>query len=167
MKANIKELINSLTLEEKAGLTSGKDGWFTKAVERLNIPNIRVADGPHGLRVINEENLALLDGSSIPAVCFPPAVTSASSFNPSLLYEMGEEIADECKALDVDIVLGPGVNMKRSPLCGRNFEYFSEDPYVAGIMGAAFVNGVQSKGIGTSLKHFFANSQDHRRMSSS
>ena len=167
MSVNIKELVKNLTLEEKAGLTSGKDGWYTKAVERLNIPNIRVSDGPHGLRVIYEEDLNLLEGRATPAVCFPAACTTASGFDTEAMYKMGEELAEECKALNVDVVLGPGVNMKRSPLCGRNFEYFSEDPQVAGKMGAAFVNGVQSKGIGTSLKHFFANSQEHRRMSSS
>lgn len=155
----IKELVAALTLEEKAGLTSGKDTWLTKAVERLGIPSIRMSDGPHGLRTE-------MGGKTQTAVCFPTASMSAASFDRSLIYEMGEELGEEALAKGVHILLGPGVNMKRSPLCGRNFEYFSEDPLLAGELGAAFVNGVQSKGVGTSLKHFFANSQEHRRMDS-
>lgn len=156
---DIKELLAALTLEEKAGLTSGKDTWLTKAVERLGIPSIRMSDGPHGLRTE-------MGGKTLPAVCFPTASMSASSFDRELIYEMGEELGREAQAKGVNILLGPGVNMKRSPLCGRNFEYFSEDPLLAGELGAAFVNGVQSKGVGTSLKHYFANSQEHRRMDS-
>lgn len=163
----IKDLVSKMTLEEKAGITVGKDGWFTKALDRLGIPEIRVSDGPHGLRALDEQNMNSLEGQCLPAVCFPPACASASSFDPDLLYEMGEEIAEECKAYGVEIVLGPGLNIKRSPLCGRNFEYFSEDPIVSGKMGAAFINGVQAHNVGTSLKHFFANNQEHRRMSSS
>ena len=164
---NIKALVSELTLEEKAGLTSGKDNWFTKAVECLNIPAVRTSDGPHGLRTQSGETNSLAEGSSVPAVCFPAACATAASFDRELLRRMGKELGDECQALGVNVLLGPGVNIKRSPLCGRNFEYFSEDPFLAGELGAAFVQGVQSRGAGTSLKHFFANSQEHRRMVSS
>lgn len=160
----IQELVSQLTLEEKAGLTSGRDNWYTKAVERLGVPSVRTSDGPHGLRTQAGEANSLAEGSSIPAVCFPAACATAASFDRGLLRRMGEELGRECQALGVDVLLGPGVNIKRSPLCGRNFEYFSEDPLLAGELGAAFVQGVQSQGRGTSLKHFFANSQEHRRM---
>lgn len=160
----IKKLISELTLEEKAGLTSGKDCWMTKAIERLGIGSARTSDGPHGLRA---DDYSRPDRKTMPAVCFPTAVTTAASFDRDILYEMGRELGKECQAYGVDVLLGPGVNMKRSPLCGRNFEYFSEDPYLAGELGAAFVNGVQSEGVGTSLKHFFANSQETRRFTSS
>lgn len=163
----IRNLVSQLTLEEKAGLTSGRDNWYTKAVERLGIPSVRTSDGPHGLRTQAGETNSLAEGSSIPAVCFPAACATAASFDRDLLRRMGEELGRECQALGVDVLLGPGVNIKRSPLCGRNFEYFSEDPLLAGELGAAFVQGVQSQGRGTSLKHFFANSQEHRRMDAS
>ena len=162
--ADIKKIISELTLEEKAGLTSGKDFWITKAVERLGIGFARTSDGPHGLRA---DDYSREDHATMPAVCFPTAVTTAASFDRQMLREMGEELGNECLAYGVDVLLGPGVNMKRSPLCGRNFEYFSEDPYLAGELGAEFVNGVQSKGVGTSLKHYFANSQETRRFTSS
>lgn len=165
--SEIRLLVSKLTLEEKAGLTSGKDNWYTKAAKRLNIPAVRTSDGPHGLRTQSGETNSLAEGSSIPAVCFPAACATAASFDRKLLRRMGEELGRECQALGVDVLLGPGVNIKRSPLCGRNFEYFSEDPLLAGELGAAFVQGVQSQGRGTSLKHFFANSQEHRRMDSS
>lgn len=163
----IRKLVSQLTLEEKAGLTSGKDNWFTKALERLNIPAVRTSDGPHGLRTQSGDINSMEEGSSIPAVCFPAACATAASFDRTLLRRMGEELGRECQALGVDVLLGPGVNIKRSPLCGRNFEYFSEDPLLAGELGAAFVQGVQSQGRGTSLKHFFANSQEYRRMDAS
>ena len=162
--ADIKKLIGELTLEEKAGLTSGKDFWITKAVERLGIDFARTSDGPHGLRA---DDYSREDHKTMPAVCFPTAVTTAASFDRTMLREMGEELGLESQAYGVDVLLGPGVNMKRSPLCGRNFEYFSEDPYLAGELGAEFVMGVQSQGVGTSLKHFFANSQETRRFTSS
>ena len=163
----IVELVKAMTLEEKAALTSGEDGWHTKAIERLNIPEIHVSDGPHGLRTITEDDQNSLGGESIPAVCFPAECGMAASFDRNLLYETGVELARESQASGVQVLLGPGVNMKRSPLCGRNFEYFSEDPYLAGEMGAAYVKGVQSQGVGTSLKHFFANNQEYRRFDSS
>ena len=161
---DIKKLIGELTLEEKAGLTSGKDFWLTKAVERLGIGAARTSDGPHGLRA---DDYSRDDHATMPAVCFPTAVTTAASFDRAMLREMGEELGKECQAYGVDVLLGPGVNMKRSPLCGRNFEYFSEDPYLEGELGEVFVNGVQSQGVGTSLKHYFANSQETRRFTSS
>lgn len=166
-REKIVELVSKLTLEEKAGLTSGRDNWFTKAVERLGIPAVRMSDGPHGLRTQEGNINSLEETASVLAVCFPAACASAASFDRELLRKMGEELGEEANALGVDIILGPGVNMKRSPLCGRNFEYFSEDPYLAGELGTAFVQGVQSKGVGTSLKHFAANNQEHRRMDSS
>lgn len=161
---DIKNLVSQLSLEEKAGLTSGKDCWLTKAVERLGIGSARTSDGPHGLRA---DDYSRDDHATMPAVCFPTAVTTAASFDREMLFEMGKELGRECQSYGVDVLLGPGVNIKRSPLCGRNFEYFSEDPYLAGELGTAFVNGVQSEGVGTSLKHFFANSQETRRFTSS
>jgi len=162
---NIKEIIAKMTLEEKAGLCSGMNFWETKPVERLDVPSILMTDGPHGLRKISS-GPSSGDRTSIPATCFPPAVLSACSFDRELLVEMGAAIGDEASAEDISIVLGPGVNIKRSPLCGRNFEYFSEDPFLAGEMATAFINGVQSKGVGTSLKHYAANNQETRRWSS-
>ena len=156
---NISALVSQMTLEEKAGLTSGKDEWFLKALKRLGIPKIRTSDGPHGLRVVDEGRVG-----SRPAVCFPAACATACSFDRQLLYKMGEALGKESQAQNVDVLLGPGINMKRSPLCGRNFEYLSEDPCLAGELAAAYVNGVQSQGVGTSLKHFFANNQETRRM---
>ena len=163
----IVEKVKAMTLEEKVGLTSGKDAWFTKAIERLGVPSVHVSDGPHGLRTILEDDQSLLNGKSIEAVCFPAECGMAASFDRELLYETGAELAKESQAAGVHVLLGPGVNMKRSPLCGRNFEYFSEDPYLAGELGAAYVKGVQSQGVGTSLKHFFANNQEYRRFDSS
>lgn len=163
-RTKMQEIISQLTLEEKAGLTSGKDNWFTKAVERLDIPALRTSDGPHGLRTQAGETNSLAEDSAVKAVCFPAACATAASFDRELVRRMGEALGRECQALGVDVLLGPGINIKRSPLCGRNFEYFSEDPLLAGELGAAFVEGVQSQGRGTSLKHFFANSQEHRRM---
>ena len=159
----ITALISQLTLEEKAALTSGRDNWFTKAVDRLGIPPARTSDGPHGLRTQVGESNSFQESDAVPAVCFPAACTAAASFDRSLLYEMGAALGRECQALGVNVLLGPGVNMKRTPLCGRNFEYFSEDPLLAGELGAAFVNGVQSEGVGACLKHFFANNQEYRR----
>ena len=157
------ELISKMTLEEKVGLCSGKDGWYLKGVDRLGIPEIMLTDGPHGLRKANPEGKFKLE-NSVPATCFPPAVTSACSWNPELLYEMGVALGEECLQERVSVILGPGVNMKRSPLCGRNFEYFSEDPLLAGELAASLINGVQSQGVGTSLKHFAVNTQEKKRL---
>ena len=156
-----------MTLEEKAGMCSGLDFWHLKEVEHLGIPKVMVSDGPHGLRKQDEKGYHLGINDSIKAVCFPPAVLSACSFDRGLMEEMGKAIGREAQANDVSVVLGPAVNIKRSPLCGRNFEYYSEDPYLAGEIAAAFVKGVQSQHVGTSIKHFAANNQEYRRMSSS
>lgn len=163
MGRNIKELVSKMTLEEKASLCSGLDFWRTKPVERLGIPLIMMTDGPHGLRKAKGEEVGI--GDSVPATCFPTASALASSWNRELLKKVGEAIAQECLAEKVAIILGPGANIKRSPLCGRNFEYYSEDPYLSGEMAASIIEGIQSKGIGTSLKHFVANNQEHRRLS--
>ena len=163
---DIQKLIAEMTLEEKASLLSGDDFWHTKAVERLGIPRTMVSDGPHGLRKQADEADHLGINESIKAVCFPAACATAASFDRSLLRRSGEAIGDACQHEDISVILGPAINIKRSPLCGRNFEYFSEDPYLAGELAASFVQGVQSKNVGTSVKHFAANSQEHRRMSS-
>lgn len=165
---NVKELIKKMTLKEKAAMCAGSDFWHTMPVERLGIPSIMVSDGPHGLRKQEEDGDHLGLKKSIEAVCFPAACATGCSFDRNLLREMGEALGKECQAEDVAILLGPGVNMKRSPLCGRNFEYFSEDPYLAGELAAAYIKGIQSQNIGTSLKHFAANNQEfERRVSSS
>lgn len=159
-RARARGLVAQMTLEEKAALTSGRDFWSTKPIERLGIPSIFMTDGPHGLR--KAAGAAFTD--SVPATCFPTAPALAATWNVDLLRAAGEALGDECQANDVQILLGPGVNMKRSPLGGRNFEYFSEDPVLAGRMAAAWIAGVQSRGVGTSLKHFAANNQEFERM---
>lgn len=166
-KEALQELIGKMTLEEKASLCSGEDFWHTKAVERLGIPAMMMSDGPHGLRKQEQEGDHLGMNDSIKAVCFPAGCGTAASFNRELMAEMGEMLGEECQAEGVGVILGPAVNIKRSPLCGRNFEYYSEDPYVASEMAGALIDGIQSKGVGTSIKHFLANNQEHRRMSSS
>ncbi|MCR5484619.1 MAG: glycoside hydrolase family 3 C-terminal domain-containing protein [Clostridiales bacterium] len=158
-----QDILNELTLEEKAALCDGANFWYLKSVERLGLPGIMVSDGPHGLRKQAPDNQNVGFANSVPAVCFPTACTTACSWDPDLLYEMGEALGDTCLSEKVSVLLGPGINMKRSPLCGRNFEYFSEDPYLAGEIATAFVEGVQSKGVGTSLKHFAGNNQETRR----
>jgi beta-glucosidase len=165
MKRNIKEILSQMTIEEKASLCSGLDFWRTKPIERLGIPSIMMTDGPHGLRKQDEsaDHLGLMD--SVPATCFPSAAGLASSWNRELIEEVGQALGEECQAENVAIILGPGANIKRSPLCGRNFEYFSEDPYLSSEMAAHHIKGVQSQGVGTSLKHFAVNNQEHRRMS--
>ena len=157
------ELLNKMTLEEKVSLCSGKDMWYLRGIERLGIPEIMLTDGPHGLRKKNPEGKGGLE-DSVPTTCFPTAVTTACSWDPELLYEMGVALGEECLQEKVSVILGPGVNMKRSPLCGRNFEYFSEDPLLAGELAAGWINGVQSQGIGTSIKHFAVNSQEKKRL---
>ncbi|OKP81571.1 glycosyl hydrolase [Paenibacillus helianthi] len=165
MTTNIKHLISQMTLEEKAGLCSGLDFWHTKGIERLGIPSVMVTDGPHGLRKQAESADHLGLHNSVPATCFPSAAGLASSWNRELIRRVGEALGRECQAEDVAVLLGPGANIKRSPLNGRNFEYFSEDPYLSSEMAANHIQGVQSQGVGTSLKHFAANNQEHRRMS--
>ncbi|MEQ6897766.1 glycoside hydrolase family 3 C-terminal domain-containing protein [Microbacterium sp. KR10-403] len=156
-----------LTLEQKASLTSGADFWTTKAVSDAGIPSIMLTDGPHGLRkqAGATDHLGIAD--SVPATCFPPAVGLGASFDPELAERVGEALGIESAIEDVAVILGPGINIKRSPLCGRNFEYFSEDPIVAGVMGAGLVRGIQSQGVGSSLKHFAANNQEFDRMRAS
>ena len=166
-REKIRDLVSQMTLEEKAGLCSGEDFWHTKAVERLGIPSVMVSDGPHGLRKQDEAADHLGINDSIKAVCFPAGCALASSFDRELAEKMGETIGRECQAENISTILGPAVNIKRSPLCGRNFEYYSEDPYAASEMSAAFIQGVQSKNVGTSLKHFLANNQEKRRMTNS
>ena len=162
----IRELVAKMTLEEKAAMCSGADFWHTEAVERLGIPASMVSDGPHGLRKQDQEADHLGVNDSIKAVCFPAGCGTAASFNRELLREMGETLGNECQAEGVSVILGPAVNIKRSPLCGRNFEYYSEDPLVASEMAGALIKGVQSKNVGTSIKHFLANNQETRRLSS-
>jgi beta-glucosidase len=158
---DIPSIVGSMTLEEKAALCTGASAWTTTPVERLGVPEMIMADGPHGVR--REPDTHAMAQPSLPATCFPTASCSASTWDVDLIRQMGEALGQECIALNVDVVLGPGANMKRSPLCGRNFEYFSEDPYLAGELAVHFINGVQSKGVGTSLKHYAANNQEFQR----
>lgn len=164
MERDLKKLVASMTLEEKAGMCSGADFWNTKAVERLGIPGVMMSDGPHGMRKQEGEADHLGLNESVEAVCFPAACATASSFDVDLIRQMGEILGEECQAEDLSMLLGPAVNIKRSPLCGRNFEYFSEDPYLTGKMAAAYINGVQSWDVGTSIKHFAVNNQEYKRM---
>ncbi|SCP98837.1 glycoside hydrolase family 3 C-terminal domain-containing protein [Anaerobium acetethylicum] len=162
---NIEEIMQTLTLEEKASLCQGATFWNTVEIPEKGIPSILVTDGPHGLRKQTgaEDNFGLND--SIPATCFPSAAAIGNSWNKELIYKIGEALGEECLQEEVSVLLGPGANIKRSPLCGRNFEYFSEDPYLSSSMAKNHVMGVQSKGVGTSLKHFAVNNQETRRMS--
>lgn len=164
MQRDIRQLISQMTVEEKAGLCSGLNFWQTKPVERLGIPSIMLTDGPHGLRKQRGglDHLGFAD--SVPATCFPSAAGLACSWDRKLMEQVGIALGEECQAEDVAILLGPAANIKRSPLCGRNFEYFSEDPYLSSEMAAHHIQGVQSQGVGTSLKHFAVNNQEHRRM---
>jgi len=165
-REDIRQLISKMTLEEKAGLCSGADFWHTKSVAHLGIPAVAVSDGPHGLRKQDGEADHLGLNESIRAVCFPTGCALAASFDKSLARLLGETLGNECQAENVSTILGPAMNIKRSPLCGRNFEYYSEDPLVSTELGAAYVQGVQSKNVGTSPKHFMANSQEFHRMTS-
>ena len=167
MKRDLKALISEMTLEEKAGLCSGKDTWHLKAVERLGIPSVMVSDGPHGLRKQGgaTDHLGLND--SIQAICFPAACAAAASFDEALLEKLGDLLGQECRAEDVAVLLGPAMNIKRSPLCGRNFEYFSEDPFLTGKLAAAQIRGIQKHDVGACAKHFAANNQEFRRMTCS
>ncbi|MEM7532822.1 MAG: glycoside hydrolase family 3 C-terminal domain-containing protein [Chloroflexota bacterium] len=162
---NIQEAIATLTLAEKASLCSGRDFWTLKPIEMLDIPPLMMTDGPHGLRKQAGASDHVGLNESVPATCFPTASALASTWDRDLIYRVGEALGEECLAEQVGVILGPGANIKRSPLCGRNFEYFSEDPYLSGEMAKAHINGVQSKGVGTSIKHYVANNQETRRMS--
>lgn len=160
----IKEIVSQLTLREKASLCSGRSFWHTKQVDRMGIPSMMVSDGPHGLRKQASKNDRLGINKSIVATCFPTGVGIASSFDRNVAKRLGEALGDEASDEELGVVLGPAINIKRSPLCGRNFEYLSEDPYLAGELSAEYVNGVQSKGVGVSVKHFAVNSQEAFRM---
>jgi beta-glucosidase len=161
---NVGAPLSQMTLEEKASLCLGSDWWHTTPVSRLGIPAITLSDGPHGLRRQPEQGDHVGISGSLPATCFPTASALGSSFDPLLVRQIGEALGDEARAQDVQVVLGPGINIKRSPLCGRNFEYFSEDPLLAGVLGAALVEGIQSRGVGASVKHYAANNQETDRV---
>jgi beta-glucosidase len=163
MTKKINQLVSKMTLEEKALLTSGRDAWSTQPVERLDIPYIWMADGPHGLRRAPTTYLWGY-GDQAPATCFPTASALSASWDMELLEEVGAALGVESNALGVDLLLGPGINIKRSPLAGRNFEYFSEDPLLSGKLGAAYINGVQSQGVGATAKHYVANNVETQRM---
>lgn len=159
-----KKLVKQMTLEEKAGLCSGKDFWRLKSVERLGIPEVMVCDGPNGLRKQSEKEGSNIN-DSIEAVCFPGSCAEAASFDRDTMFRAGAAMGNACQAENISILLGPGTNIKRSPICGRNFEYYSEDPYLASQIAAAHIKGVQSKNVGACIKHFAANNQETRRMS--
>ncbi len=163
MNADIESLVEQLTLEEKAALCTGASAWSTTPVERLDVPEMILSDGPHGVRRVPDVHA--LGAQSLPATCFPTASCLASTWDVDLLHEMGGAMGEEARALNVDVILGPGVNIKRSPLGGRNFEYYSEDPYLAGKLAAGLINGIQEQGVGTSLKHYAANNQESQRFS--
>lgn len=160
----VEEILKELTIEEKACLCQGASFWMTKEIKEKGVPEIMVTDGPHGLRKQTGETDHLGVNKSVPATCFPSSATVCSSWDTDLMQEIGEALGEECLKEQVSVLLGPGANIKRSPLCGRNFEYFSEDPYLSSQMAKNHILGVQSKGIGTSLKHFALNNQETRRM---
>ncbi len=161
---NIEHLLSELTLEEKASLCSGADFWRTKPIERLGIPKVMMCDGPNGLRKQLGEGDHLGINESIKAVCFPTSGAVAASFDRNLAQTIGETLGNECQAENVSMLLGPGVNIKRSPLCGRNFEYYSEDPLLSAQMATAYIKGLQSKGVGACIKHYAANNQETKRL---
>lgn len=165
--SKVKELVAGMTLEEKASLCSGLDFWHTKGVERMGIPSVMVSDGPHGLRKQEKRGDHLGLNDSIKAVCFPAGCAIAAGFSRKTAARLGELLGEECQAENISTILGPAMNIKRSPLCGRNFEYYSEDPFLAAEIGTAYVNAVQSRNVGTSPKHFMANNQEYHRMTSS
>lgn len=158
-----EEILKKLTLKEKIALCSGADFWHTKDLSRYGLPAMMMCDGPHGLRCQKGETDMLGVNKSQPATCFPSAALTACSWDEALIEEIGQAIAREAKSMGVGVVLGPGANIKRDPLCGRNFEYFSEDPHLSGKLAAAFVRGAEETGVGTSLKHFALNNQEYKR----
>lgn len=166
MELKYNEIISQMSLEEKCYMFSGKDFWLTRSVERIGIKSIMLADGPHGVRKQEGRGDQLGIHDSVPATCFPTAAATANSWNPSLGEEIGRCLGEEAASQGVGVILGPGLNIKRNPLCGRNFEYFSEDPYLAGKMAAGYIRGIQENGVSACPKHFAANSQELRRMAS-
>ena len=164
LHARAAELVGRMSVEEKAALCSGRSFWDTEANERVGVPSVMLTDGPHGLRkqAAGGDHVGL--ETSVPATCFPTAAALASSWDRDLLREVGVALGEQCVAEDVAVLLGPGMNIKRHPLCGRNFEYFSEDPLLTGELAAALVHGLQSQGVGASLKHFAANNQEAARI---
>ena len=165
-----KEIVEKMSLEQKAAFVSGYDYWHLEEAPELGLPKIMITDGPHGLRKANPDKKSSTGGiglgNSVPATCFPPAATSSCSWDPELLEQEGEAMGEECLKEKVSTILGPGTNIKRAPVGGRNFEYFSEDPYLAGKTGAAMVRGIQSQHIGASVKHFAANNKETNRKDS-
>ena len=147
-----KQIVSEMSLEEKSAFCSGKNFWYLKSLARLDLPSIMVTDGPHGLRKQDSQADHVGLNASVPATCFPTASALACSWNVDLMHEIGVALGKECAKENVSVLLGPGMNIKRHPLCGRNFEYFSEDPVLTGEMAAAFIEGVQSQGVGTSVK---------------
>lgn len=164
MNLKYEKIINRMTLEEKAQMMSGKNTWETVDFPQYGIPSMCLSDGPHGLRRQAGAGDHLGLNASLPATCFPTAASVANSWDEKLGEEIGTALAEEAVTMGVNVILGPGLNIKRSPLCGRNFEYFSEDPYHAGKMAAAYIRGIQSQGIAACPEHFAANSQELRRM---
>lgn len=160
---DVEKILEELTLEEKACLLSGHRSWYTNRVSRLDLPSIILTDGPHGLRLRKAEDKSAGLGETELSTCFPAACTTASSWNKELLYKMGRAMGEECRHYGVNLILGPAVNIKRNPLCGRNFEYFSEDPLIAGTMGTALTRGIEDMGVGTSVKHFACNNKEASR----
>ena len=160
---NIEQILRELTLEEKACLLSGHKSWHTNKISRVGLPSIFLTDGPHGLRKKREDSGEVGLGETEFSTAFPTAVTSGSTWNRELIYKMGEAMGKECNFYDVHLILGPAVNIKRNPLCGRSFEYFSEDPLVAGLSGAALTRGIEDRGVGTSVKHYACNNNEENR----
>ena len=163
MTSDIQSIIAQMTLDEQAALCTGASKWTTTPLKHLGVPEMVVSDGPHGVRRVPDVHS--VSAQSLPATCFPTASCMASTWDVDLIHKIGQALGEECIALNVDVLLGPGANMKRSPLGGRNFEYFSEDPYLAGEMAVNIINGIQSKGVGTSLKHYAVNNQEFERFS--
>ena len=163
MNINVNEIMDKLTLEEKACLLSGHKSWHTNKISRVGLPSIFLTDGPHGLRKKKDGDKVIGLGQTEPSTCFPAACTTGSSWNKDLLYKMGVAMGEECRHYNVNLILGPAVNIKRNPLCGRNFEYFSEDPHISGKLGAALTRGIEDMGVGTSVKHFACNNNEENR----
>ena len=166
MKERIQFILDAMTLEDKIALCSGADAWHTKAMDQYGIPSVMMTDGPHGLRKQDSASNLVNINHSVPSTAFPTAVSTGSSWDPELVEQVGQAIGEEALEQQVSLVLGPGLNLKRNPLCGRNFEYFSEDPLLAGKLAGAMIRGIQSQGVGACMKHFAANNQEYKRFTS-